>query len=158
MHLLREDSKMLTKLMPDQISKFWPIIKYAIEQSLPPTVGEHPDKMNRILSSTLSGTTEVWAMYEKGNKIKLEAIILTRLVLDDASGTRSLLLYCLYGYEEVSDDKWGDGLSILFKYAKANKCSKIVAYSSIPHIINLANKFGASTEYTFISFDLSKIV
>ena len=23
--------------------------KYAIEQSLPPTVGDHPDKMNRIL-------------------------------------------------------------------------------------------------------------
>lgn len=149
---------MLTKLLPEQISKFWPVIKYAVEESLPPTVGEHPDKMNRILSSTLSATTEVWAMYEKGSEVKLEAIVLTRLILDDASGTRSLLIYCLYGYNEISEDEWKDGLMALVKYAKSNKCSRIVAYSSIPHLISMADKFGADTEYTFISFDLNKIV
>jgi len=149
---------MLTKLLPEQVSKFWPIIKYSIEESLPPTVDEHPDKMNRILSSALSGITDVWALYEKGEEIKLEAVALTKLIEDDVSGTKSLLIYCLYGYNEVKEDEWEVGLKLLFKYAKANRCSRVVAYSSVPHLINMANKFGADTDYTFISFDLNKIV
>jgi len=149
---------MLTRLLPDQISKFWPIIKYAVEESLPPTVGEHPNKMNKILSSALSGTLGVWALYERGEQVKFQAILVTKIIFDDTSGTKSLLLYCLYGYEEITKGSWNNAFESLVKYAKSRNCIRMVAYSEIPHIINMANSFGAETDYTFISFDLNKIV
>lgn len=155
MHQLRED-KMLTKLLPEQISKFWDIIKYAVEQSLPPIVGEHPDKMNRILASALSGKVEVWASYTKGDTNKFEGIVLTELLFDDVSQTRNLLIYCLYGYTDVNEGSWLHGIQKLGEYAKSRKCSRVVAYSDVPYIIELASKLGAETKYTFISFNLER--
>ncbi len=146
---------MLTKLLPDQISEFWPIVKYAIEESLPPITNEHPDKMNRILSSALSGGLDVWVSYKKESEVKIGAVVVTKLVYDDASGTTSLLIYCLYGYNELSEEAWREGFEALAKYTKSKGGSRMVAYSSIPHLTRIANKFGANTEYTFISFDLS---
>jgi len=148
---------MITKLLPDQISKFWDIIKYAVEQSLPPIVGEHPDKMNRILGSALSGKVEVWASYTKGEVNKFEGIVLTELLRDDVSNTSNLLIYCLYGYSGVENNSWMDGLVKLAEYAKSRKCSRIIAYSDVPYIIELVNKLGGETRYTFLSFDLEKI-
>ena len=146
---------MLTRLLPEQISKFWDIIKFAIEQSLPPIVGEHPDKMNRILSSALSGGTEVWASHE-GHKF--EGIVLTKILYDDASGTKNLLIYCLYGYSEVDNKSWLKGLNTLAKYAKARGCTQIVAYTDVPYIVEIVNNLGGEAKYTFLSFNINEIV
>ena len=150
---------MLTRLLPEQISKFWDIIKYAVESSLPPTVSDHPDKMNRILSSALSGETTVWASYTRDEEdINFEGIGLTKFIYDDASGTKSMLMYCMYGYNKIADSSWPFVMDSLVKFAKSRNCSKIVAYSSIPYIIERSKELGADTDYTFISFDLNKIV
>ena len=150
---------MITKLLPDQISKFWDIISYAIENSLPPTVGEHPDKMNRILSSCLCGRLEVWASYNKSEDIiKFEGIVLTRIVFDDSSYTRNLLIYCLYGYEDVNKESWSKGLMALLKYARKKRCSKISAYTDSEYIIKLAENLGASSAYTYLSFDINELI
>lgn len=148
----------MTKLLPDQISRFWPIVKYAIEESLPPTVGEHPDKMNRILSSTLSGGLDVWVSYTRGDMIKINSIVLTKITYDDASHTKNLLIYCLYGYGEITEESWKEGFGALAKYARSKGCSKVTALSSIPYVIEVAKNLGAETDYTFISFNLDKSV
>lgn len=150
---------MLTRLLPEQISNFWDIIKYAVEQSLPPLVSDHPDKMNRILSAALCGKVEVWASYNKspeGNKF--EGIVLTNMLYDDVSNTKNLLIYCLYGYNEVDNKSWLDALKAIVKYAKSRGCSQIVAYTDKPYIVNIANQLGSESIYTFISFDINKIV
>jgi len=148
---------MLTCLLPDQISRFWPIIKYAVEESLPPIVGEHPDKMNRILSAMLSGSLEVWASYKKESN-KFEAILVTQFLYDDASDTKNLLLYCLYGYDSINPDSWTEGFESLFKYAKSKGCHSIMAYSANRHLVELAKKYDGNVDYTFISLEINKIV
>ena len=146
---------MLTKLLPDQISKFWDIIRYAIEESLPPVAGESPDKMKKILTSLLCGKSECWASYEKTEEIrKLEAIVVTRISYDDVSDTRSLLIYSLYSYEGMSQASWKSGLTSLVKYARSKKCERIIAYTEVPGIIELVNRLGGETKYTFISIPL----
>ena len=150
---------MLTQLLPDQISKFWPIIKYAVEASLPPTVtGEHPDRSNRILSAALSGKVEVWVSYErKEGTTKFEGVILTQFIYDFASNVKNLLIYTIFGYAETDSHTWIDGLATLAKYAKETKCNSMIAYAADPKVVENARKFGANVDYTFISFDLSKI-
>lgn len=150
---------MLTKLTPDQISKFWDLIKYAIEQSLPPTVGESPDKMQRILESALAGRVDVWAGYErKDGKAKMEGIVLTQFLFDTAARTKSLLIYCLYGYDFISNSTWQDSLVTLVKYASGKRCNQIVAYTDVDKIIEMVNKLGGETKYTFITFDVKKLM
>ena len=150
---------MLTRLLPDQIAQFWPVIKNAIEQSLPPIVGDHPDKMNRILSSALSNNIDVWASYEReGELSRFEGILVTKFIYDDARDTRSLLLYCLYGYDLVTNKSWVSGLETMLKYAVEKRCSQILAYSELPNLIELAAKLGAKTNYTFISFNVNESV
>lgn len=150
---------MLTRLLPDQISKLWDIIGYAVEQSLPPIAGDHPDKMNRILASALSGKVDVWVSYVREEKVnKFEGIVLTKFIYDDASGTKNLLIYCLYGYNEISKESWVFGLKGLVKYAESKGCSQIIAYSEVPYIIDIVNRLGGDSRYRFISFDVKKIV
>lgn len=143
-------------MLPEQVSAFWSIIKYAIEESLPPTVGDHKDKMNRILSSCLSGELEVWAGYDKNEdgSIRFEGIMITTFIYDVGSNTKSLLMYCVYGYDKVSSETWAQGVAATHKYAKANGCQRIVAYTDIPYMIEKAKSFGADTRYTFISYPI----
>lgn len=150
---------LVAKLLPEQISAFWDVIKYAIEQSLPPIVNDHPDKMNRILSAALRGTIEVWAEYVKEDeKAKFEAIMLTQMLYDEPSETRNMLIYCLYGYNPIDPGSWARTLAVIIKYAKEKRCNQLIAYSSIPHIINLARGLGANTDYTFISLNVDETV
>lgn len=146
---------MLIKLLPDQISNFWDIIKYGIQQSLPPVAGEGPDKMNKIFTSLLSGKAQCWASYENTNNGKrFEGIVVTRILYDDVSDTRSLLVYCLYGYDRIDNKSWRDGLKVLIKWAASRNCNRIIAYTSVPEILKLVQRLGGSTEYRFISIPL----
>ena len=150
---------MLTKLLPDQISNFWDIIKYSVEESLPPIVGDHPDRLNRILSSLLCGKSECWASYNRQDSgTKFEGIVLTKMLYDDASDTRNLLIYCLYGYEDVNKESWLDGIKALAKYAKSKKCNQIIAYTEYDYIINIVKSLGGEAKFTFITFDTNETV
>ena len=150
---------MLTKLLPDQISEFWDIIKYAIDQSTPPIAGEHPDKMNNILMSAREGSIDVWASYVKENKSnKFEGIVLTELLYDKPSKTRNMLIYCIYGYNEVDKQSWVDGIKAILKYANSKKCNQVVAYTNLPHIVEIVESLGGEAKYTFLSFDVKKLI
>ena len=49
--------------------------------------------------------------------------------------------------------EWIDGLKALKKFKDSAGCNRIIAYSDVQYIIQLAKKLGANTDYTFISFD-----
>ena len=149
---------MLTKLLPDQVAKFWDIIKFAVEESLPPIIGENPDKMNRILSSILSGKTQCWASYRRdGENTTFEGIALTKVIYDDASDTRNLLIYTVYAYNISAKESWVDGLLSVVKYAAAQKCSQIVSYTSEPYLVKKAKALGANTDFTFVPFNVADV-
>jgi hypothetical protein len=146
---------MLTKLLPEQISDYWDIVKHAISESLPPTAGEGPGKMNRILSALLASKAECWISSTiEGDVRKFEGVVITKLQYDDISNTRNLLMYCLYGYEDVSKESWTKGLKTLVKYASSKECYRILAYTDIPYMIEMANKLGGEAKYTLSSFPL----
>jgi len=150
---------MLTRLLPDQIANFWDIIKYAVEQSLPPIVGESPDKMDRILSACLSGKIQVWASYRREEEgTVFEGICLTKIIYDDASNTKNLLLYCIYGYESTLEEAWMHAFRAVSKYAKKHGCNDIVGYTNVDYLIEKAALFGGDAKYTFISFNINKTI
>lgn len=149
---------MLTKLLPDQISHYWDILKPAIEASLPPVVGETPDKMNRVLAALIDGSLHCWISSRIKNEERiLEGMVVTKLLYDDVSDTRNLLIYCLYGLGVASDGAWRSGFITLAKWAKSRGCSRIVAYSDVPGILDIVNRLGGETKYRYISFPLISV-
>jgi len=149
----------LSKLTPDQISRFWDIIGYAIEQSVPPFSYEHPDRMNRLLVAALCGKIDVWAGYTReDDRVRFNCVCVTQFLYDEPTDTRSLLIYALYGYSVTYFPEWKQMMHTLTKYARAKGCKRIIAYSKVSSVIDLAKKLGADTDYTFISFDVDGII
>lgn len=150
----------VSKLLPDQIAAFWDVIKYGIEQSLPPITYDHPDKMNRILSAALSGRIDVWAEYvrDETERARFEGIVLTCKLYDEPSGTKNMLVYCVYGYNPVDSGSWARTMRVIAKYAKEKGCSQLIAYTSVPKVISICKELGANTDYTFVSFDVNETV
>lgn len=149
---------MINKLLPEQISNLWDIIKYAIEESLPPIVTKNQDSMNRILASLLSGKMSCWISYTKGEKeSKFDAVILTKIIFDDATYTKNLLLYSVYGYTKMEPRHWMEGFAFMSKYALAQGCDRLIAYTEVPYLIEMAKQYDAEMQ-TFISFDIKKSV
>ena len=150
---------MVNAMLPEQISAFWDVIKYGIERSLPPFVGDHPDKMNRILSALLSGKLICWAAYQvDGDNRKFEGILITEILHDKASDTKNLLIYCAYGYEHGTPERWLYGLKVILKYAKSKGCTNVVAYTTIPYMVNLAKSMGGSAEWTYCMFNVKSLM
>ena len=150
---------MITQLLPDQISAFWDIIKYAIEQSVPPTEGDSPDKMNNILAELLSYKKQCWASYTvDGNERKFEAIGLTQIIDDSTSDTKSLLMYCVYGFRNIPMKSWAEALKALSSFAKSKGCDRMLGYTDVPYMIEKTKEFGGEAKYTLVSFDVDRIV
>ena len=146
---------MLIQLLPEQASKYWMDIKWAIEESLPPVVGMQSDRMSNILKSILTEEVIVWLSVEKGaNGNIINGIVLTNFVTDVISGTKSLLIYCIYGYGNVHQQGVLDGIVALQKFAKSRKCNRILAYSDVPSIIKLVEGLGGETRYRLLSIPL----
>jgi hypothetical protein len=111
--------------------------------------------MNRVLSAMLCGKLEVWISYKRNeNDTKIEAVLVTQFLYDEASNTKNLLLYCLYGYSVISNESWAEGFEAISKYAKAEGCSEVLAYSANEDVVSMSKKFGADTSFTFISFKI----
>lgn len=150
---------MLTKMLPEQVAKFWDVIKYAVEESVPPTAGQRPEMLNRVLAAALSGKCEVWASYTRnGEGVKFEGIAITQILYDDVSDTKNLLIYCVYGYTGIDQQSWITGIEALTKYAEAKRCAQIIAYTELPYVVSVAKRLGADARYTFISFNTNEMV
>ena len=148
---------MLTKLLPDQIAKFWDIIKYAVENSMPPTANWTPNMSSKVLTSLLCGKSQCWISYiMKEDQRILEGVVVTEILHDHVSDTKNLLIYCIHGYSESQKSSWLDGLKTLVKFAASRRCKNIVGYTDVPSIINIVKRFGGETEFTFVSLPLSK--
>lgn len=145
---------MLVQLTPEQISKYWEQLDFAIQESLPAMVGEDvKEKMSNILLALLDNRMQAWASCTvESEGIEISGFIFTHILEDLASGIKSLLIYCLYGYDDVSEVEWIDGLRTLKKFEAATGCRRTVAYTKIPHMIEVAKKLGGNTDYTFVVF------
>ena len=143
---------MLIRLLPEQASKYWNDIKIAIEESLPPTVGMQSDRMSNILKSILTDEIIVWVSAEKDKN--LSGIVLTTFTFDKPSGTKSLLIYCVYGYGEINRTSWIEGAETVRKFALANECNRIIGYSDVPSIIKFVEGLGGETKYRLLSIPI----
>lgn len=146
---------MLIKLLPDQAVKYWEDIKVAVEESLPPTVGMQSDRMSNILQALLTDEVTAWVSVEEREDANIvTGIVLTTFTFDKISGTKSLLIYCVYGYSEATKDSWLAGGDTLAKFAKSEGCHRIIGYTDVNSIIKYVERIGGDTRFTLVSLPM----
>ena len=144
---------MLVMLLPGQIAEKWDILRYGVEEAVPPTISSSPRVMNNILMSLLDGSAQCWVEYKvEEEKIVVYGFVITTIMEDFLSGVRNLLIYSLFGARPIEDDIWIRGLETMRKYARANGCEKVMAYSNIDRIEEIVKSLGGEIEWKFISF------
>ena len=148
---------MLLKLLPEQVSKWWDELREGIELALPPTVGSRPDRMNVLLASILDGELTCWASYRKSldSPSDLIAIVLTTFTFDYISGTKNLMIYCLYAIKDTVPQDWADGVKDLSLVARSEKCNRIIGFTKLDYICKIVQSLGGDADQRFISIPIS---
>jgi hypothetical protein len=81
-------------------------------------------------------------------------MLITTISQDKVSGTKSLLIYCLYAFGKTYKETWVEGFETIKRFAKGEGCHRIVGYTAEPKIREIVDKLGGSTKYTFVSLEV----
>lgn len=138
---------MLVRVLPNQVCDHWDVVSYGIQQSLPPITLESPRRMNNILESLLLGRMDLWIGLEED---KVRGLVVTAFSYDKNSDVQDLLIYSIYGFEDLSTELIMEGMETLKKFAVSNGCKRVTAYSKVEAVINMMKRFG-SEEYSYLS-------
>lgn len=147
---------MLVRLTPDQVDKAWDVLAPMIAESLPPTEVYSGSGMVGILRSLLVEDMICWLYYGDDEETEKDpyTLVLTTEQLNKHTDSKNLLIYALYGIQEMPRAWWLDGFKTLKKYAEGTNCKKITAYSNIPSIIKFWEKLGGSNEFRFLTMEV----
>lgn len=145
---------MLVKLLPEQVAEGWDSLWFGISQALPPIAKNKPMTRTRVLQSLLEMKSECWVNAEDG---KINAVLLTTVSEDELSGTRTLLLYALFGYAKITGSDYVEAVELLLRYAKSKGCDTVSAYTNSELLKKIAMKLGGSAEYSLIEFPINLV-
>ena len=107
--------------------------------------------MINVLEALLSDKVACWSIADEE---KVYGVLLTTVIEDIGTKDRSLLIYSLYGFQDLPDKLWGKGLGDLKAYAKTLDCGRIIAYTNNARIIKMVKKLGGEVDFTLIGLEV----
>lgn len=139
---------MIIKLLPEQVVKFWDMLRYAIAETFMPRNSCTNQHLQHILASLLAGKTQCWMAFKdvEGER-KFIGFIVTRIGSDPAIGELTLFIDCIYAFQTVPEEIMFNCQGILEKFAVKNSCKSIVAMTEADRIATLAKRNGYSQRY-----------
>lgn len=141
---------MVLRLATDQCSMYWDDLKKVISSSLPPTAQATPEGLNEILMMLMSGKAQAWMILE-GTQVRAAAITLVQT--EAGTQAKNLLIYALAGYANVQQEMWQEGLEVFKRYAKSNGCAKVIAFTKVPRVREIAEALGATMDFTLLEWE-----
>ena len=140
---------MLTRLEPDQISKFWDAIKGAIEMGLPPMAENDESRMPNVLASLLKGDAQAWVIEQKD---QIAGVVVTMVLLEEMTQTKNLLIYSFAGYEAIMRETRMKALQELTQFAKGMDCHAVSAFTTHAGLVEMFKRRVPETKTeTYIS-------
>lgn len=144
-------------LLPEQISQYWDLIKFAIASSDPERDGESEDRFTNTLNLMLSGKAQCWFGWTQNGSGKIpKYIAVTMIITNPFSGNSDVLIDCLFGLNELTDTDWAEAWELVSKWGRANSCTRVVAYANVPKVIEMAKHFNGTTSYTYLAIPIAE--
>jgi hypothetical protein len=139
-------------MLPEEISKHWDMIRYGILSTSTPIMATTPEGIRNILKNLLNGSVQCWGVIsqsELGGE-QMAGFALTTITLDYISENRFLNIYDLFFINAPKEEIIQEGFNAIEEFAKANKCNKITAYTTVPAILSIAKRYGFNSDCRFI--------
>ena len=144
---------MLVRLEPDQIVHEWKHLREGVRMGLPPTAVNDDDRMANVLSSLLSGRAQMWGIYQDD---KLAGGVVTLVLVEEMTASKTLLIYCFFGYGPIARTSWQDSITTLKTFAESQGCEKMGAFTTHSGISELLKRrVSGVTEQTYIDIPVS---
>ena len=147
---------MLLQIMPEQVIQFKELIRYAVEDVVPKVQGETRSKLNNVLSRLMLGEMTAWLAYRKldnGQK-HTYGLVITRIVYDDITETKSLFVYFLTTFESIMAEDWLECFQPLRKFGLKHKCYRITGLVDSDTVLTRIKQLGGNGDERFISIPL----
>lgn len=138
---------MFHRLTLDQVNQVWPLIIASISKAWPPNVFDDPKRDNNLLEDVLKELAQVWIICDSRGA---SAIAVTNFVVDHYTKQQSLQILAFVNLLPLPDDFFLQAIPALKAFAKANRCLKVIAYSTNHQLIRALKESGAETIFRFI--------
>lgn len=142
MHILR--------LLPNQIMEQWAFIKDAMIRSFPPVAEATDETFLEMQEQFLLGAMDCWFAIESLDAEDIIAVMTTKIVMEEATKTKNMLIFSVTSYALHTSDLWTAGYSSLRRYAAARGCNKIISFTNNPNILKIAESLGADVEWRLV--------
>jgi hypothetical protein len=147
----------LLRLLPDQISRYWDVVRYALAVSHPPTIRITDRYFVKCLEMMLAGRMQCWVVLRNLQDKRIYAVLATEIVKHYISGEKTLLVFAGTTFEvEVNMKEWRGNLLKLMKFGKANGCSTLSSFVSNPRLMELYKQIGLKEIASYTEVDLNK--
>lgn len=139
---------MIIKLLPEQVVKFWDMLRFAIAETFMPRGTCTNEHLRFILAGLLSGKQQCWMAFKLvDDERKFIGFIVTRLGEDQAIGEKTLFLDSVYAFQSVPDEIMADAQVVLNKFAAKNNCKHIVSLTESEKVMHLAQRNGYKARF-----------
>ena len=146
---------MLVQLTPNQIAQAWPGVKEPIRLALVPQMDVTDESLNSILQHLTQGTSQMWLLTDLvDSKTVIYAIGTTCFSTEAMTRTKNLLIYSLYGFQFIPDPLWKDGLATLKAFAKREGCIKLIAFTLVDRVVEVAQSLGAQVNVRQLTWEV----
>ena len=128
----------------------------SIVKSMPPADFGSPNRMLNILTSLMSSNMQCWFVMSSPEITGENIVAIVTTVVQGGGPTeiKNLEVYTLYARRELTKSLLVDAYGTLKKYAKSRDCYRIIAYSDVDRIINIAEELGGEAKYKFITMEV----
>lgn len=142
---------MVIKLLSAQIPAFWENIKFACKQADEVEEKDYQAYFNELLQMLLNEKAQCWVRLNE--KRELQAMLITRVLLDKITDKKCLFLQCLYSFNVVDKEVWHREFLLIKAFADTEKCTRITFDSKNPKIWELAQSVGFKEHHRNFIFE-----
>jgi hypothetical protein len=144
----------ILRLLPDQIMDHWHFISDAMRRAYPPVAEATNESMLRVQEQFLLGEMDCWFGVDSLNAPDIVAVMTTKVVNEEISGTKNMLIFSVTTYQPHNQELWTDGYNTLRAYALSKGCRKIISFSNDLRVLSIARQLGADVDWNLIQLDI----
>ena len=138
-------------IQPSQVPKVWDYVKLAIEASKD-VEGESLSRyLNNLLMNLLSNKAQCFVRLSSERSV--EAVLITRIVADNITGDKALMVVTLFIMTGADDEKWEEQFKLVKDFASKTHCKRIIIRTNNELIINMAKPRGFKTVYKCLTLN-----
>lgn len=125
---------MIVRLMPEQISGFWSLIKTGVIDIGGRISPGNWDYSNNVFNRCLAGLLQVWLCAEEvDSKPEFKGFFITAIDIDPISEERTLSIQTIYVMKNPSKELYQEAKQRIEDYAKANSCKVVTIMTDVGH-------------------------